>query len=202
MASLDGLACRVAADRHGAYTSRSQPRRDRVVTCMELKLHRPRAACTHTGRPFAAGEPFVSALIRSEGRLDRRDYAVAAWNGPPDHTLAWWRSTYPATTSDGTSLAPADVLLDVLEELEGREDEAALRYLVALELVRRRAVRFLDRHGDDQADSPADGGAPVLILVCRKRDREYRIRSVSQREATAPGVEERLAALLWSGGAA
>lgn len=169
---------------------------------MELKLHRPHAACTQTGRPFAAGEPLVSALVRSEGRLDRRDYSSAAWTGPPEQTLAWWRSTYPATASDGTSLAPADVLLDVLEDLEGRDDDAALRYLVALELVRRRAVRCLDRQGDDQSDGPTDGGTADLILACRKRDREYRVRAVSPLEATAPGVEERLAALLWSGGAA
>jgi hypothetical protein len=169
---------------------------------MELKLHRPHAACAQTGRPFVAGEPLVSALVRSEGRLDRRDYAAAAWTGPPAHTLAWWRSTFPATAAAGTTLAPADVLLDVLEELEGREADAALRYLVALELVRRRAVRFVDRHGPDQDDKRAGDGVPDLILACRKRDREYRVRAVSAQEATVPGVEERLTALLWSGGAA
>lgn len=155
-----------------------------------------------TGRPFVAGEPLVSALVRSEGRLDRLDYAADSWAGPPANTLAWWRSTYPATTSDGTTLAPAEVLLDVLEELEGREADAALRYLVALELVRRRAVRFVDRHGDAQSDRQAGDAGPDLILACRKRDREYRVRAVSPREATAPGVEERLTSLLWSGGAA
>jgi hypothetical protein len=171
---------------------------------MELKLHRPHAACAQTGRPFVAGEPLVSALVRSEGRLDRCDYAAGSWTGPPAHTLAWWRSIFPATTTSGTTLAPADVLLDVLEELDGREADAPLRYLVALELVRRRALRFVDRPPDDDRDGQAaDGGAqPDLILACRKRDREYRVRSVSPREATAPGVEERLTALLWSGGAA
>ena len=169
---------------------------------MELKLHRPHAACAQTGRPFVAGEPLVSALVRSEGRLDRCDYAAESWVGPPANALAWWRSTYPTTTSDGTTLAPADVLLDVLEELEGREADAALRYLVALELVRRRAVRFVDRHGDDQDDRRVGDGVPDLILACRKRDREYRVRAVSAQEAMSPGVEERLTALLWSGGAA
>jgi len=169
---------------------------------MELKLHRPHAACTQTGRPFVAGEPLVSALVRSEGRLDRCDYAAGSWTGPPTNTLAWWRSTYPATTSDGTVLAPADILLDVLEEMEGREADAALRYLVALELVRRRAVRFIDRHGDEPGDGREGDAGPDLILACRKRGREYRVRAVSPREATAPGVEERLASLLWSGDAA
>jgi hypothetical protein len=171
---------------------------------MELKLHRPHAACAQTGRPFVAGEPLVSALVRLEGRLDRCDYAAGSWTGPPVNTLAWWRSTFPASTTAGTTLAPADVLLDVLEELEGREADAALRYLVALELVRRRALRFVDRPQEDDGDGRTTDGPvqPDLILACRKRDREYRVRAVSTREAMASGVEERLTALLWSGGAA
>jgi hypothetical protein len=167
---------------------------------MELKLHRPHAACTQTGRPFVAGEPLVSALVRAEGRLDRCDFAAAAWAGPPANTLAWWRSTFPAATSAGTTLAPVEVLLDVLEELEDREADAALRYLVALELVRRRVLRFVDRpEASPAVDRPARAS---LILACRKRDREYVVQNVSSQEATAPGVEERLTALLWSGGAA
>ena len=179
---------------------------------MELKLHRPHAACTQTGRPFVAGEPLVSALVRSVGQLDRCDYAADAWTGPPANTLAWWRWTYPATTAVGATLAPADVLLDVLEELEGNEPDAALRYLVALELVRRRVLRFIDRplahkRGPDAGGSTVGfPGQPVppadLIVACRKRDREYVVRTVSFQQAAAPSVEERFTALLWSGGAA
>jgi len=179
---------------------------------MELKLHRPHAACTQTGRPFVAGEPLVSALIRSEGRLDRCDYAADAWAGPPANTLAWWRWTYPATTTAGATLAPADVLLDVLEELEGSEPDTALRYLVTLELVRRRVLRFIDRPPANRREPGTEGGAvrdagqpvpPVdLVVACRKRDREYVVRSVSPQQAAAPIVEERFTALLWSGGAA
>ena len=170
---------------------------------MDLTIHRPQAVCTQTGRGFSPGEPFVSALVRAEGRLERRDYALDAWTGPPVDTLAWWRSTYPSPTAGGAALAPADVLLDVLEELEGRAEDAALRYLVALELVRRRAVKFVDRPAEEAAREADNGtGVAEIVVACRRRDREYRIRTVSSREATAPGVEERLAALLWSGGAA
>lgn len=165
---------------------------------MDLKLHRPHAACAATGRGFVAGEPMVSALVRSEGRLDRRDYSPDAWTGPPENTLAWWRSTYPAAAAAGVALAPAEVLLDVVEELEGNESDAALRYLLALELLRRRAVRLVER----PAETGADRGTAELVVACRRRDREYRVREVPAAEAAAPGVEQRLAALLWSGGVA
>ena len=162
---------------------------------MDLKLHRPRGACGVSGRPFVAGEPFFSALVRGGGGLDRLDVAAEAWTGPPDGTLAWWRSAYPAADATGPELAPVDVLLDVLEELEGRADDAPLRYLLALQLVRRRALRIVDA-----AAEQADAGE--LIVACRKRDREYRVRVVPPAEATAAGVEQRLMTLLWSGGAA
>jgi hypothetical protein len=166
---------------------------------MDLNIHRPQAVCARTGRGFSPAEPFVSALVRAEGRIERRDYSLEAWTGPPSETLAWWRSTYPSASAGGAALAPADVLLDVLEELEGHDDDAALRYLVALELVRRRAVKFVDRPAETPARSAA---AAEIVVACRRREREYRVRTVSAAEAAAPGVEERLAALLWSGGAA
>ena len=83
------------------------------------------------------------------------------------------------------------MLLDVLEELDGRPDDAAFRYLLALQLVRRRVLRPVE-------------GAPVgeLLLACRRREREYRVPVVTVAEATADGVAGRLTALLWSGDAA
>jgi hypothetical protein len=162
---------------------------------MDIKLHRPRGTCAVTGRAFAPGEGFYSALVRSPGGLDRLDVAAEAWTGPPDKTLAWWRSAYPAADAAGPELAPVDVLLDVLEEMEGREDDAAVRYLLALQLVRRRTLRIVDGPA-----GPGDSGE--LVLACRRRDREYRVRVAPPERAATSGVEERLTALLWSGGAA
>jgi hypothetical protein len=92
-------------------------------------------------------------------------------------------------------LAPPEVLLDVFEELEGRAEDEPLRFLLALQLVRRRILRIVD-------DAPGATGADDLLLTCRKRDREYRVRAVPAEEAAAAGLEERLSALLWSGEAA
>lgn len=162
---------------------------------MDIKLHRPRGTCAVTGRTFAPGESFFSALVRAPGGLDRLDVAAEAWTGPPAKTLAWWRSAYPAAGSTGPELAPVDVLLDVLEELEGRPDDATLRYLLALQLLRRRVLRIVDEPG-------GTGDAGELVLACRKREREYRVGVAPPGRADAADVEERLTALLWSGGAA
>jgi hypothetical protein len=164
---------------------------------MDLKLHRPQTTCATTGRPFAPGEVFYSALVRDGGSVARVDVASEAWQGPPERSIAWWRSRYPQAGVAGPTLAPPDVLLDALESLEEAADES-LRYLLALQLVRRRVLRIVDEPAE--ADAEADGG--TLTLACRKRDREYRVRPVAAAEVAADGVEARLAALLWSGDAA
>jgi hypothetical protein len=162
---------------------------------MDLKLHRPQTACATTGRPFAPGELFYSVLVRSGGTLARIDTATEAWLGPPAGAIAWWRSRYPQAGATGPTLAPPDVLLDALESLEDEADDG-LRYLLALQLVRRRVLRIVD----DAAEPQPRAG--TVTFACRKRDREYRLRPLAATEAGVDGLESRLAALLWSGDAA
>lgn len=162
---------------------------------MDLKIHRPHGVCAATGRSFAPGEVFYTALVRGPAGLERIDSGADAWTGPPENALGWWRSTFSAAGATGPTLAPVDVLLDVLEELDGRPADAALRYLLALQLVRRRVLRPLD--------APPAAAAPAeLVLACRKRDREYRVPVPAPADAADPEVAARLTALVWSGGAA
>ena len=42
----------------------------------------------------------------------------------------------------------------------------------------------------------------MLVFSCRRRDRDYRIRSVEAADLADPEVGARLTALLWSGDAA
>lgn len=162
---------------------------------MDLKIHRPHGVCSSTGRQFAPGEAFYSVLVRGAAGLERIDWCADAWPGPPADAVCWWRSAYPAAAATGPALAPVDVLLDVFEDLADRPDEAALRYLLALQLVRRRTLRIVDAPGNPPA-------AAELVLACRKRDREYRVTVPDHAAAAGPEVAERLTALVWSGGAA
>jgi hypothetical protein len=167
---------------------------------MDIKLHRPRGSCSVTGRPLTPGEAFYSALVRGPDGLERVDVSGTAWTGPPEAALAVWRSIFPAGDNAGPTLAPVDVLLDLFEELEGRPDDAALRYLLALQLVRRRVLKIIDAPADAV---PADATAPaVLMLACRRRAREYRVAVEEPAVAAVAALGERLTALLWSGEAA
>ena len=159
---------------------------------MDLKLHRPHGCCQRSRRPFVSGEMFYSALVRSPAGLERIDCAAECWDGPPERTLAWWRSSYPEPQGGRSELAPVDVLLDVIERLDGQPDEAALRYLLALELVRRRVLRVVEEKAT----------LHQLHLACRRRDTTYTVAVAPPTPAGAGALQERLTSLLWSGGAA
>ncbi|MBM4021350.1 MAG: hypothetical protein FJ284_03760 [Planctomycetes bacterium] len=163
---------------------------------MDYAIHRPQSVCCRTGRGFAPGEEFFSALVRSAGGLERLDVAGDAWQGPPDGTVAWWRSRHPVAERRGPGLAPVEVLLDAFEALEETAADEPLRYLLALQLVRRRILKL--EPGDD--GQPEEDGS--LVFSCRRRDRVYRMRPVTVEEAADPAVAGRLTALLWSGEAA
>ncbi|MCX7402655.1 MAG: hypothetical protein NTY87_06045 [Planctomycetia bacterium] len=187
---------------------------------MDLKLHRPHGVCAETGRAFAPAELFYSALVRSEGKLNRIDCCAEAWRGEAPHMLAWWRSLYPAAAAVGSTLAPPDVLLDVLENLADRPAEAPIRYLLALELLRRKVLRMVEKSGRPDACSDAatshfvdleDSRSPreeqsvvreELLLSCKKRDSDYRVLVVHPHILRGEGIEEQFSALLWSGAAA
>jgi hypothetical protein len=163
---------------------------------MDYTFHRPQPVCRRTGRGFAVGETFFSALVRGESGLERVDVAAEAWDGPPPNTVAWWQARQSVAADTGPTLAPVEVLLDALEALDDDPAEAVLRYLLALQLVRRRALRI----EGDTAD--ADAADRAIVFSCRRRDRDYRLRPVGVEEAADPAVSARLTALLWSGEAA
>jgi hypothetical protein len=85
------------------------------------------------------------------------------------------------------------VLLDALEALEESGADEPLRYLLALQLVRRRVLKM---EGGGEED---DG---TLVFSCRRRDRDYRVQPVEATDLADPQVATRLTALLWSGDAA
>ena len=173
---------------------------------MDLKLQRPGSSCQSTEASFVAGDTIYSALVRDGGSLLRLDWSAAAWPGPPDNTLAWWRSVVPEAEEKGVQLAPVDILLDTLEALGSEPDDAPLRYLLALQLVRRRVLRFADpaepATGQEEEPGGDDQALETVVFSCRRRDCDFTVVVAVPEPAERQAVEERLAGLLWSGGEA
>ena len=62
---------------------------------MDYEVQRCTRHCCATGRELAPGEEFYSVLIAEGAELVRLDYAVEAWEGPPEGAVGWWKSQMP-----------------------------------------------------------------------------------------------------------
>ncbi len=73
---------------------------------MEYEIERSAKCCAVTGREFAPGEEFYSALIAAGAELKRCDYSIQAWPGPPAGTVGWWKSQMPDQNARRGALGP------------------------------------------------------------------------------------------------
>lgn len=96
--------------------------------------------CHVTGKPLEPGQSYVSVLVHSGDQLERLDIAANQWNQPPANAVGWWKCRMPIEGTARLRPAPNGVLLDVLTELLQKSGQAQLAYLLAVLLVRRRAL--------------------------------------------------------------
>ena len=124
-------------------------------------LQRCSRQCASTERALAPGEPYFSALFSEEGALVRRDFAADAWSGPPEQALAWWKSELPPASESTTRPAASDDdLWEILRQLGERNGVEQQRFVLALLLLRRRAVKLAEERA----------GEPTVWVLARDND--------------------------------
>jgi hypothetical protein len=168
----------------------------------EYEVRRSGRRCAASGRELAPGEAFYSALVdepRGIGHaVERRDFAPEAWAGPPDGTLGWWRARTPGKHAAGR--APNEVLLRLLDAWQDQPQERAIRYLLALLLVRRRVLRVEQPTLADAFASPSvPPKRPGLLLYAPRTDTTYSIDVCEPSSDEAPALQARLTALIEGG---
>ena len=147
----------------------------------DYKVGRCTRRCCQLDRSLQPGEWYYSVVSEGddEGSLVRHDYAAEAWQGPPEGALGWWKSRMPQAGAKKLKLAPDVVLVDLLRQTGGEGQtggtgaDAALRYLLALLLMRRRLIRPIESREQQPADSEmmqieviADGST-IELQRCR-----------------------------------
>jgi hypothetical protein len=155
--------------------------------------------CSATGRPFEPGEKIFTFLFEENGEIQRRDLCAEAFKETkrPENALAWWSSRLPSGTEKKEKLAPNDALTDFFESLADRPDEAALRYVLALLLTRRRVLRFEREEFGLDADSAAPSAAlPSIVFFSPRRETSYVVPVVEMNAEEIAAVETRLLALV------
>lgn len=160
---------------------------------MNIEVQRCTRHCAETGRRLEDGEEFYSALVSKGAELERLDYSVAAWSGPSEGMIAWWKSRIPTPEARRARLAPNEVLLEVFQDLQSRPEQADKCYVMALLLARRRIVRL------EETEQSSDGGSQ-LVLYCPRDERTYHVPVLSPDEARIGEIQRELEQLLFAGG--
>lgn len=157
---------------------------------MDIEIKGCSRSCATTARTFNPGEVYFSVLEETANDFIRRDYAVEAWQGPPENCVAWWRSRIPSKDDTQPRLAPTDVMLNLFEALEDRPQETEFRYLLGLLLLRRKVVRHDDSRKDDQ-------GREVISLHCQKRQKDYELLVAPPAAELAAKLQQQMFDLLY-----
>ena len=107
----------------------------------EYKLGRCSRQCYKLERPLREGEWYYSVVIQIDEDYERRDYSAEAWDGPPEGAVGHWKCRMPKSDERKLVLAPKEVLIELLRQMENFPDKEQARYLLALTMLRKRILR-------------------------------------------------------------
>ena len=156
---------------------------------MDYEVQHSSRRCSISGREFAPGETYYSAIVADGANVIRHDYAADAWQGPPADALGWWKAQIPDRIETKKRWAPNDVMLQFWDELAEQPERQDMRYVLTLLLVRRRGFRVEEEKSDDQ-------GREVLVAYCPRREITYEIPTVLPEPQRVDEIQAELAALL------
>ncbi len=149
--------------------------------------------CASTERALQPGDVYFSVLEEQTGELERFDYSVEAWEGPPETCVGWWRSRVPGKDGGKPKLAPTEVMLNLFAALAKRPEDQEFRYLLGLLLLRRRVLRRDEVKQNEE-------GQEVLTLFCPRRDEPFELVTAEPDGQQAALVQQRMIELLYGDG--
>lgn len=139
----------------------------------EYKVARCTRQCHAQRRPLREGEVYYSVVLEAGDEYARQDYSAESWQGPPEGAIGWWKSRMPSADDKKMVLAPPEVLIDLLRQMERFPAKAKSRYLLALMLMRRKLVRPItcdDESADDEGTLRLEvvvDGSTIDVPVCK-----------------------------------
>ncbi|NOY41916.1 MAG: hypothetical protein GXP26_08780 [Planctomycetes bacterium] len=151
--------------------------------------------CVTTEQALQPGDVYFSVLEEQETGLQRLDYCVEAWQGPPEICVGWWRSRVPGKDGGKPKLAPTEVMLNLFAALAKRPEDQEFRYLLSLLLLRRRILRREEVKQNEE-------GIEVHILFCPRRDEQFEVVAAEPDAEQATLVQQRMIDLLYGDGEA
>jgi len=156
---------------------------------VDFEVQRFTRVCAKTGRELQPGETYYSVLIRDGVQIIRQDVAAGEWDTPPEDCLGWWKSEVPDPKAKKMHWAPHDVMLHYFAETENDPEQADVRYVLSLLMVRRRILRLEETETDD-------AGRETMLLYCPRNETEYSVGVTPISQQRVQKIQELLAQLL------
>jgi hypothetical protein len=160
---------------------------------MHYEITRNSRRCCVSDRELRPGEVFYSVLIDAPGGTKRRDYAAENWLGPPADAIGFWKGRMPVDDKPtGKQPISDDTMLELFEQWEDAEDaeKLQLRYVLALLLIRRKALKLQDVVRIEQGE--------FLVVQLPRKKQTYQVRDPHLTEDQVQQVEQELTRLLES----
>jgi hypothetical protein len=151
---------------------------------MDYRIQPHTRRCVVTGRELKPGDKFFTALVDDNGQFVRRDYSVEAWQGPPPGVFSFWTGHVPRDTDPNKPRFDDEMFLECFHRLEGQEEprKVNFRYVVALLLMRRKRLRFVDAR--------MEHGREVITVSCVRDRNKYEVVNPHLSEAEIGAVQE------------
>ena len=121
---------------------------------MDFNLRSISKQCAATGENLVGGESCWSVLIEVDGKLTREDYSEAAWEGPPDGAVGFWKCVVPETAGPAKQTLDPDSLFDYFVQLSESPNIAEQNYQYVLALLLLRKKRLILEESIEIDDMP------------------------------------------------
>lgn len=123
----------------------------------EWEVARSTGQCAATHRPLAEGESYYAVLVQGpDESVERKDYSLDAWTGPPPESICCWRGRVPFRDKKRHTPSAVDheLLTHLFLRLEDQESEPAqqFRFVLALLLMRKKILKYEQIVRDDDRE--------------------------------------------------
>ena len=162
---------------------------------MEWNIQKFGSECGNCRQKFAEGDSLISAIFDRGEQFERKDYCPACWQKvePEKAHFSFWKTHVPTKEEERKLLVDDNVLLDFFMRLANEqgdqpEHKAKFRYILALVLMRKKVLRFLDISRED--------GREYIVLRYPREKLEFKVLDPGLTEEEADTVKEDLAQIL------
>ncbi len=110
----------------------------------EFEIIKTVGRCSVSGRVFAEGEAFHTAIFETPQGYERQDISDECWAGPPADAVCHFRTRLPRKEKPRKTFVDDEVLLEFFRRLSTEEEPRKLRFrfVLSLILMRKRLLKY------------------------------------------------------------